>query len=135
LEGMANSDEPRINAVIANKPKRLKGLDQKGRWSGRGAPNSPLADAAPPAERGGLIPSRNGTHVERGKPDGLYKAVESDPQGAPIGQRVRDTGASEGRLVMRRIGRMPNPKGCPLPAGKDSREGWERQHDLASTGQ
>jgi hypothetical protein len=29
LEGMANSDEPLINAVITNKPKRLKGLDQK----------------------------------------------------------------------------------------------------------
>jgi hypothetical protein len=26
---MANSDEPLINAVIANKPKRMKGLDQK----------------------------------------------------------------------------------------------------------
>jgi hypothetical protein len=30
---------------------------------------------------------------------------------------------------------MPKPFGCPLPAGKDAREGVERQHDLASTGQ
>jgi hypothetical protein len=77
--------------------------------------------------------SRNGTHVERGKPDDLYKDVESTPQGVPAGQRVGDTGASKGRPVMGRIGLMPNPKGCLLPVGKDAREGMERQHDLAAT--
>ena len=68
-------------------------------------------------------------------PMNLYRAVESTPQGAPAGQRVREAGASEGRLVMGRIRQRPNPKGCPLPAGKGSREGLEWQHDLASTGQ
>jgi hypothetical protein len=29
LEVMANSDEPLINAVIANKPKKLRGLGQR----------------------------------------------------------------------------------------------------------
>jgi hypothetical protein len=29
LEGKANEGEPLINAVMRNKPKRLKGLDQK----------------------------------------------------------------------------------------------------------
>jgi hypothetical protein len=57
------------------------------------------------------------------------------PVRVPVGQRVGDTGASEGRPVMGRIGLMPNPKGCPLPVGKDSREGRERQHYWVSTGQ
>src|SRR5271157_6632374 len=34
----------------------LSGLNQKGKWSGTGAPNSPVADGAPPAERHDLTP-------------------------------------------------------------------------------
>jgi hypothetical protein len=63
---MVNPGEVLLNAVIDDKPKRLIGLDQKGTWPGLGAPNSPYADDAPPAERHDL------THVafakERGKP-------------------------------------------------------------------
>ena len=40
-----------IKAVSKNKPKMLSGLNQKGKWSGTGAPNSPVADGAPPADR------------------------------------------------------------------------------------
>jgi hypothetical protein len=68
--------------------------------------------------------------VERGKPDDLYRTVESDPQGEPAGQGVKDAGESECRLIMRRIGPVPNLKGCPLPAGEDSREPLEWLNDL-----
>jgi hypothetical protein len=33
-------------------------------------------------------------------------------------------------LIMRRIGPVPNLKGCPLPAGEDSREPLEWLNDL-----
>jgi hypothetical protein len=56
LEGMANSDEPLINAVIANKPKRLKGLDQKVGGQVGVLLTHPAREAAPPAERRGLTP-------------------------------------------------------------------------------
>ena len=45
-----------IKAVSKNKPKMLSGLNQKGKWSGTGAPNSPVADGAPPADRHDLTP-------------------------------------------------------------------------------
>ena len=47
----------------------IQRLDQNGKWSGMGAPNSLIADAAPPAERSDL--THTGTHAERGKPDVL----------------------------------------------------------------
>jgi len=47
-----------IKAVTKNKPKMLTGLNQNGTWSGPGAPNSPGADGAPPAERHDPTPGR-----------------------------------------------------------------------------
>jgi hypothetical protein len=60
---MVNKCEPLINVVIENKPKvlicpaRTYRLEPKGKGSRIGAPNSPIADDVPPAER------RNLTHV------------------------------------------------------------------------
>jgi hypothetical protein len=57
---MANICEPLINVVTENKPKvlrhpgRVKTLGPKGKGSGMGAPNSPVADGVPPAERRSL---------------------------------------------------------------------------------
>jgi len=54
---MVNICEPPINVVDENKPKvlacprRANRLGPKGEGSGIGAPNSPIADGAPPAER------------------------------------------------------------------------------------
>jgi len=45
-----------IKVVIRNKPKMLSGLNQKGTWSGTGAPSSPVVDVAPPADRHDLTP-------------------------------------------------------------------------------
>jgi hypothetical protein len=60
---MVNICEPLLNVVIENKPKvlisprRAYRLGPKGRGSGIGAANSPIADGVPPAER------RNLTHA------------------------------------------------------------------------
>ena len=57
---MANICEPLINVVTKNKPKvlicptRANRLGPKGKGSGIGAPNSPVADGVPPAERRSL---------------------------------------------------------------------------------
>jgi len=55
---MVKTCEPLINVVNENKPKRLRHrLEPKGEGSGSGVPNSPDADAAPPAERRNLSPT------------------------------------------------------------------------------
>jgi hypothetical protein len=63
---MANICEPLINVVMENKPKvlgclqrqpnstRVHRLGPKGKGSGMGVPNSPIADVAPPAKRRSL---------------------------------------------------------------------------------
>jgi hypothetical protein len=63
---MANTCEPLINVVMENKPKvlgclqrqsnlsKVHRLGPKGKGAGMGAPNSPIADVDPPAERRSL---------------------------------------------------------------------------------
>ena len=53
-DDMANPCEPLINVVRFNKPKGLRGLDQKGKWTGGGVSCSPPADVVPPADRRSL---------------------------------------------------------------------------------
>jgi hypothetical protein len=77
---MVNPGESLINVVMENKPKVLGGFGQsskqsspararrlgpKGTGSGIGAPNSPIAGGAPPAEKRNL--THAGTGTERGK--------------------------------------------------------------------
>src|SRR5262245_10814574 len=57
--GQVNPGEVLIRAVTRNKPKMLSGLNQNGTWSGAGAPLSPGADGAPPAQRYDLTPERS----------------------------------------------------------------------------
>jgi len=77
---MVNICEPLINVVIGDKPKvlicpvRAQRLEPKGKGSGMGAPNSPIADVEPPAERRNLTYA--GTCTERGKPVGLLRSVD-----------------------------------------------------------
>ena len=120
LDGMVNPGEPLINAVMYSKPKRLRGLDQKGRWSSPGIPNFPGADGAPPAERRDL--PHPGIPTERGKPVVV-------PLGRWLG-RATDATADQGR------GRKQKPRchgverGCwsphaqagRLPSGLSARE-------------
>jgi hypothetical protein len=82
-----------------------------------GAPNSPIADVEPPAERRNLTCA--GTCTERGKPVGLPVVTatrESEPQGELMGLRVGDGGKSECLPVMGRIG--VEPGGCTVSAAK-----------------
>ena len=51
-----NPREVPIKVVTSDKPKMLSGLNQNGMWSGTGAPHSPVADGAPPADRHDLNP-------------------------------------------------------------------------------
>jgi hypothetical protein len=78
-----------------------------------GAPNSSIADVAPPAERRNLTYA--GTCTERGKPVGLPVVTatwESEPQGELMGLRVEDGGRSECLSVIERIG--VEPRGCTV---------------------
>jgi len=54
---MVNPGELLLNAVRDDRPKMLSGLGPKGMGTSGGAPNSPPADDAPPAERQDLNPS------------------------------------------------------------------------------
>jgi len=44
MDGMVNTCERSINAVIRNKPKMLTGLSQKGTVAGTGSEGSPVMD-------------------------------------------------------------------------------------------
>jgi hypothetical protein len=117
LRSMVNTCEPLINVVMEHKPKVLGCLRQpnslvgihrlglKGKGPGMGAPNSPTADVASPAERRDLTYA--GTCAERGKPVDLPVVTatrESEPQGELMGLLVKDGGRSECLPVMRWIG-------------------------------
>ena len=111
----------------------LTGLGQNGKGSGVGAPNSPTADNAPPAERQNL--THTGTCTKRGKPPGL-PVKESEPRGTLMGLWVWDGGESESLPVMGGIGVEPDDKGREprrlatslhakagrIPPGRSSRE-------------
>ena len=107
---MVNICELLINVVNCDKPTRklrvkmLTGLSQNGKGSGMDAPNSSIADTAPPAERQNL--NHMGTCMERGKPVGL-PVKESEPQGTLIGLRVEDGGESKSLAVIGGIGVEP----------------------------
>jgi len=70
MVGYGCTCEPLINVVTENKPKvlislrGLTGFGPKGKGSGIGAFNSPIAEGAPPAERQNL--THAGTSTETG---------------------------------------------------------------------
>ena len=98
-----------INVVRSDKREDANTLEPKGKWSGTDAPNSSVADGAPPAKRHNLTHST--THTKRGKPvvllNWFYTVEESEPQGEPKGLRVWEDETSKCHLVMRWIGIEP----------------------------
>ena len=130
---MVNICELLINVVTCDKPKMLTGLSQNGKGSGMDAPNSSIADTAPPAERQNL--THTGTCTKRGKPTGL-PVKESEPRGTLMGLRVWDGGESKSLPVTGGIGVEPDDEGREprrlatslhaqagrLPPGRSSRE-------------
>jgi len=126
---MANTCEPLINVVRSNKPKGLRGLDQKGMWPGGGAPVSPPADVAPPADRRSL-PHPRVLVWNVGNP---YPSLwESEPQGEPIGVRAWDAGGSERHPVMGWRGVEPCGNITPRASGLTSHAGLASRETLAN---
>jgi hypothetical protein len=140
---MVNVCEPLINVVMENKPKVLGCLEQpnplagihrlgpKGKGPGMGAPNSPTADVALPAERRNLTCA--GTCTERGKPIDLPVVTatrESEPQGELMGLWVEDGGRSECLPVMGRIG--VEPGGCTVSAAERVQSPTRKRADFLS---
>jgi hypothetical protein len=106
-------------------------LGQIGKGSSMGAPNSPIADAVPPAERRNL--TCVGTCTERGKPIDLPVVTatqESEPQGEPMGLRVEDGGRSECLPVTGRIG--VEPGGCTVSAAERVHHPARKRADFRS---
>ena len=94
-----------------------------------GAPNSPIADVVPPAER--RNPTYAGICAKRGKPVGLLadaSAWESLPQGKPMGLWVEDGGGSECLPVIGRIG--VEPVGCTARTTKEVHYPTRKQADF-----
>src|SRR5438128_612036 len=73
-DGMTNTCELLINVVIRNKPKMLRGLNQKVRSSVRRLPISLTQTQQPPAKRQRL--TRRGIRTERGKPECAASVAE-----------------------------------------------------------
>jgi len=117
VDGMANPGELPINAVRTNKPKALRGLDQKVRGPVQGSPPSPAVAVG--ATGGEAEPKPSVIH-----PWDVVSPSSSlgvgPPQGAPMGRRVADEGGSEGRSVIGRIGVEPPGEITPRESGPTS---------------
>jgi hypothetical protein len=76
----------------------------------------------PPADRQTL--THRVQSVKHGKPNHLQYNMESDPQGKPMDEWVKEVGKSESRSVMARIRvqDLPGTKVSRLPTGVESRE-------------
>jgi hypothetical protein len=100
VSSKVNESELLINVVNANKPKMLRGLNQKVSGQAQGL-QCPLSETiVPSAKRQHLTYS--GTHAERGKPICL-PLRESDSQEKPIDVWAWDNRKSKRHLVMRWI--------------------------------
>ena len=125
---MRNICELPLNAVSDDRPKMLTGLDQKVRGMDGAVWCCLTRSMIPPANRQTL------THrvklAEQGKPNYLHLSMESDPQGEPIDEWVKEVGISECRSVMERIRvqNLPGTKVSRLPTGVGSRETFGRSN-------
>jgi len=117
VDGMANLGELPINAVRTDKPKVLRGLDQKVRGQVQGSPPSPAVAVG--ATGGEAEPKPSVIHPwDVVSPSSSLRV--GPPQGAPTGRRVEDEGGSEGRPVTGRIGVEPPGKITPRESGLTS---------------
>ena len=122
---MCNKCELLINAVRVNRPRMLKGLNQKVRGMVEVFVCHFTRSVIPPANRQTL--THRVKSVEHGKPNCLHLRMESDPQGKPIGEGVKEVGKSECQPVMgwTRVQNLPDTKVSRLPAGVESRKAYE----------
>ncbi len=131
---MVNSGEPLLNVVTSNKPKVLIGLSQKARGQELVLKIHQSQMVVPPAKRRNLSHPR-GANTERGKPVDSSDNRESEPQGTPMGLRVRETGGSEGPAVTVGIGvqTLPHPKGAQTSRGSFVTRELEREAENRSS--
>ena len=112
MEGMANIREPLLSRRHGQQAKEAERLEPKGKWRGRGATLTPLADVVPPADRRGLSPP--GMVLVRNVVSPIVSTGrwEVAREGVAVDEGVRDAGGSEGRAVIARIGvcELPHPE-------------------------
>ncbi len=105
-------DEPLLSRRKRQQAKEAERLEPKGKWRGRGATLTPLADGVPPSDRRGLTPP--GTVFVRNvvSPIVSTRRWKVTRKGGPVDEGVWDAGGSEGRAVMARIGvrTLPRPE-------------------------
>ena len=117
VDGMANPGELPINAVRTDKPKALRGLDQKVCGQVQGSPPSPAVAVG--ATGGEAEPQPSGIHPwDVVSPSSSHRV--GPPQGAPMGRRVKDGGRSECRPVIGRIGVESSGQITPRESGPTS---------------
>ena len=117
VDGMANPGELPINAVRTDKPKALRGLDQKVCGQVQGSPPSPAVAVG--ATGGEAEPKPSVIHPwDVVSPSSSLRV--GPPQGASMGRRVEDEGGSEGRSVIGRIGVEPPGEITPRESGPTS---------------
>ena len=112
MEGMANSGEPLLSRRHGQQAKEAERLEPKGKWRGRGATLTPLADVVPPADRRGLSPS--GMVLVRNvvSPIVSIGRWQVAREGVLVDEGVRDAGGSKGWAVIVQIGV------CELPCSE-----------------
>ncbi len=101
---MANSGEALLSRRHEQQAKEAERLEPKGRWRGRGAGISPLADAVPLAERRSLTPLGMVLVWNVVSPIVSTRRWKVAREGALVDEGVWDAGGSEGRAVIVRIG-------------------------------
>ena len=104
MEGMANSGEPLLSRRHGQQAKEAERLEPKGKWRGRSATLTLLADVEPPADRRGLSPP--GMVLVRNvvSPIVSIRRWKVAREGVPVNKGVRDAGGSESRAVIAQIG-------------------------------
>ena len=108
MEGMANICEPLLSRRHGQQAKEAERLEPKGRWRGRGATLTLLADVVPMADRRALQEWYSCGMVSPIVSTGRWQVAR---EGVPVDEGVRDAGGSESRVVMVRIGVCAMP--CP----------------------
>ena len=117
VDGMANPGELPINAVRTDKPKALRGLDQKVSGQVQGYPPSPAVAVG--ATGGEAEPTPSGIHPwDVVSPSSSLRV--GPPQGAPTGRRVEDEGRSECPAVTGGIGVESSGEITPRESGPTS---------------
>ena len=118
VDGMANSGELLINVVRSNKPKALRGLNQKVRGQVQGYPPSPAVAVG--ATGGEAEPKPSVIHPWNVVSPSSSLRGRPAARRSPMGRRVEDEGGSECRPVTGRIRVEPSGEITPRESGLTS---------------